>query len=262
MHVTVVMYHYVRPLTSSKYPTLKALDLPLFQEQIGYIKKQYTVISGYELIHAVTLGEKLPPKALLLTFDDGYTDHFRYAFPILQKEKLTGCFFPPAKSILERKALDANKIHFFLASQPDTAEIIQHINQELDTNREKYGLQHFDYYWDKLTTSNRFDSADVIYIKRILQHELPEELRNTITDQLFRRFVPEHESDFANELYMDLEQVAYLLRGLRGAQRMDAAGVVGTGPVRESLAAGSSGVPSIARSTEKTGPGANAPGPV
>lgn len=210
MNVTIVMYHYVRPLKSSKHPTLKALDLPLFQEQIAYIKKHYTVISGYELIHAVTHGEKLPPKALLLTFDDGYSDHFAYAFPILQKEKLTGCFFPPARSILDRKVLDANKIHFVLAAQPDTADIIQHINQELDTNREKYGLQPFETYWDKLTTSNRFDTSDVIYIKRMLQHELPEELRNTITDNLFKRFVQVHESAFADELYMDLEQVTHL----------------------------------------------------
>ena len=49
-------------------------------------------------------------------------------------------------------------------------------------------------------------------MKRMLQLELPEELRNLVTDNLFRRFVTDDEESFSNELYMSIEQITCLQR--------------------------------------------------
>lgn len=47
----------------------------------------------------------------------------------------------------------------------------------------------------------------MIFVKRTLQVELDEALRNLITDHLFQEFVTENEGAFVSELYMSMEQV-------------------------------------------------------
>ena len=49
----VVMYHYVRDLSHSRYPQIKGLDLLLFREQIKYLKEVFHVITMEEVIAAV-----------------------------------------------------------------------------------------------------------------------------------------------------------------------------------------------------------------
>lgn len=66
------MYHYTRDLIHSRYPQIKGLDLPLFREQIAYMKHNFNIVTMEEVIEAVNGKAKLPEQALLLTFDDGY----------------------------------------------------------------------------------------------------------------------------------------------------------------------------------------------
>jgi peptidoglycan/xylan/chitin deacetylase (PgdA/CDA1 family) len=114
------MYHYVRDLMNSKYPEIKGLDVKLFEEQLQFILKYFTVIRMEELIEAVERGTNhLPNNSLLLSFDDGYMDHFEHVFPVLNKLGIQGSFFPAAKAIQECRVLDVNKIHFILASVRD-----------------------------------------------------------------------------------------------------------------------------------------------
>jgi len=117
--LTIVMYHYVRPLALTRFPKIKGLDLPLFEEQLGYLAKHYSLISMEDLIDAIENRCQLPPRPALLTFDDGYLDHYAYVFPRLAERNLHGAFFPVSCAALDRKILDVNKIHFTLASDVD-----------------------------------------------------------------------------------------------------------------------------------------------
>lgn len=209
---TIVMYHYVRELRRSRYPEIKGLSVDDFKGQIKYIKKHYNVISADDLMDAAESDAELPPRALLLTFDDAYLDHFINVFPILDAEKLPGCFFPPVKCILERQVLDVNKIHFILAATADKNRLVDYIDRAVDARRAANDLPPRDYYWRKCAIANRFDPAEVLYIKRMLQRELPERLRNQIIDELFHEYVSADEQAFAQELYMNAEQIACLQR--------------------------------------------------
>ena len=212
MNLSIIMYHYVRELRYSRFPEVKGLPTDQFREQIGYIKKYYDVISGDELLSVVESGEALPPRALLLTFDDGYVDHFTQVFPILDRERVPACFFPPAKCILEGKVLDVNKIHFVLASVPNKGDIVDYIFHMLDEYGAHFQTQDKNYYWDKLAVENRFDPKEVVFIKRILQRELPEELRQITINSLFQKYVSSDEVSFSKELYMTIDQIMCLSR--------------------------------------------------
>ena len=109
------MYHYVRPIKKSLYPLIKGLELNAFKMQLNYLEKNYKIITMESLIEFAKNDKSLPENPCLLTFDDGYKDHYSYVFPELKKRGIQGSFFPPAKGILEKKVLDVHKIHFILA---------------------------------------------------------------------------------------------------------------------------------------------------
>lgn len=207
--LTIIMYHYVRDLKNSRFPEIKGLDVEVFKEQISYLEKNYHFVTAEQVIAAFKKEEKLPSKAVLLTFDDAYIDHYTNVFPILEPKKIQGCFYPPVKAITEHSVLDVNKVHFILASTPKEqfGHLLEKIKQLLIQYQEEYQLNTYDYYFEKLAVANRFDSKEVIFVKRLLQVELPEKLRNIITKQLFTEAVKMEEEVFSRELYMNKDQM-------------------------------------------------------
>lgn len=208
---TIVMYHYVRELPYTRYPEIKGLTTSLFREQVLYLQKHYNFVRAKDLI-AARDGEALPPNAVWLTFDDGYIDHYMNVFPLLDELGIEGAFFPPAKAILNHEVLGVNKIHFILASAKNMDGLLGDVYHLLDEYRAEYSLESNEYYWYKLAQANRFDPAEVIFVKRLLQVELPEATRKKITDVMFRKYVTEDEAAFSRELYMNEEQLNCMLR--------------------------------------------------
>jgi peptidoglycan/xylan/chitin deacetylase (PgdA/CDA1 family) len=210
--LTIVMYHYVRDLKHSRYPEIKGLDIRLFKEQILYLKRFYTFVTMEQVIDCIDNQVSLPDKAVLLSFDDGYIDHFTNVFPILLEHGIQGSFFPPVKAIKEHRVLDVNKVHFILAIIDDIKELVREIFKILDKHREEYQLDSNEDYYERLAKANRFDNKDVIFVKRILQLELNEDLRLIITDILFKKYIGINEEAFSRELYMNIDQIKTLKR--------------------------------------------------
>jgi len=211
-NVTIVMYHYIRDLENSRYPYIKGLDINLFKEQINYMRKHYHIITMEEVIHSIDNQVQIPDKSVLLTFDDAYSDHYTNVFPILDKYKLQGSFYPPSKAITEHTVLDVNKIHFILASVEGKSILINDLKELVKFHQKEYQLEDFDYYYKKLAQSSRMDTKDVIFIKRLLQVELVEDLRIKIVDTLFEKYIGMSEDAFSRELYMNEEQLKHMLR--------------------------------------------------
>jgi peptidoglycan/xylan/chitin deacetylase (PgdA/CDA1 family) len=90
------MYHYVsRPPTGAD---IYRRDLSVTPEQfaahIRYLKEAgYTTITLDDLLYALTQGRPLPPKPIILTFDDGYSDNYDNAFPVLRAAGDVATFF-------------------------------------------------------------------------------------------------------------------------------------------------------------------------
>ena len=209
----IAMYHYVRDLENSRYPNIKGLDVRLFKQQIEYLKNNFTLITIEDIINYFDNWKKIPDNSALLTFDDGYIDHYTTVFPILQENGIQGSFFIPGKTFTENVLLDVNKIHFILASAPER-ELYNDVLSSIDQidNLDSYGLPEKDELIKLYAKENRFDTAETIFVKRMLQTVLPECIRNTISSQLFDKYVGIDETVFAKELYMNIDQIKCMKR--------------------------------------------------
>jgi len=201
----IVMFHYVRPIKYSVYSEIKGLEVTRFKSQIKFFREKF----GYQNVDFLFdyTSKKILNTPVILTFDDGLKDHFKHVYPILKSEKIQGLFFPPAKPILEKIVLDVHKIHFILASKIDKSKIIDEIFEKILYFQKDFELENPSIYWDKLAIPNRFDTGDIIFIKRILQRELPLKVRTAITSYLFEKYVSSNESEFSKELYLSINEI-------------------------------------------------------
>ena len=211
--IYISMYHYVRDLKNSRYPEIKGMDVSLFKQQIAFFKENFNPVTIEEVIAHFDNGYQLPERPLLLTFDDGYIDNFTTAFPILQEEGIQGSFFIPGKTFTENVLLDVNKIHFVLACAP-IDELYSDVVNEIDhlISNNEYSEMTKEEMIEKYAVANRFDPKEVIFVKRVLQMVLPEEIRNRISSELFKKYVGIDEDKFARELYMNIDQIKCMKR--------------------------------------------------
>jgi peptidoglycan/xylan/chitin deacetylase (PgdA/CDA1 family) len=202
---TIVMYHVVRPAAAGPFPRLKGMEVAAFRGQLQYIRAHYTIVGLFDLVAAAEGAQPLPPRAMVLTFDDGYAGHYRWVFPLLADAGVPAAFFPVASALLDRRVIDVNKVQFILAASEDVERLVAEIDAAIE--REHPRLPTPAEYRDRWWKGSRWDPPQVVYVKRLLQHALPESVRRPLVDELFRTLVSRDERGFAAELYMDTDQM-------------------------------------------------------
>lgn len=80
----IIMYHSM--LKDSKYQGQYVVSPDEFEKDLQYLQKNgYTTIFMKDLIDYVDNQSELPPKPIVITFDDGYYNNYLYAYPLAQK---------------------------------------------------------------------------------------------------------------------------------------------------------------------------------
>ncbi|WP_281885012.1 polysaccharide deacetylase family protein [Paenibacillus sp. YYML68] len=95
--VAVLMYHHVHPTDRSS----STISPDLFREQLAFLKAngyQFITLDAFKRFYE---GEPVPDKAVLVTFDDGYTSFHEHALPILKELDV------PAVNFIVTEDLDA-----------------------------------------------------------------------------------------------------------------------------------------------------------
>lgn len=212
--VTIVTYHYVRPVADSEWPGIKGLELAQFMGQLDYIQRYYTPVSIDDLILAGRDNKyPLPVNAILLSFDDGYKDHWQYVYPELRRRGISGVFYAPARSLIDRELLDVNKVHFVLAAISDHSKLVAHIDGVIKEHALILDLPAVSDFHHAFMKPSRWDPAPTVYVKRTLQHGLPASLRTSIANDLFMKFVSKDVATFAEELYLSPAQAREMIDG-------------------------------------------------
>lgn len=210
--ITIVMYHYVRERLSSRYPELKFLEFKNFISQLNYLQKNYTLIKVEDMVDYLQGNTTIPERACLLTFDDGYLDHYLYVFPELYKRGIQGAFYPPCAATKRNKVMEVNKIQLILASigYNNITRLIKELKNSYITLHDKEefnSLADFDTLYYQYAKPSRFDSADVMFVKAMLQYALPHSLRSSIIQHLYDQFVAIDEKILSSELYMSIDML-------------------------------------------------------
>ena len=93
----VLTFHRIDdpPAQPHLYPEMISATPAQFADQLEHLASHYRVISIEQVIDAVNGTNQLPPRAVLLTFDDAYSDFSRHAWPVLKSYGLPAVLFVP-----------------------------------------------------------------------------------------------------------------------------------------------------------------------
>ena len=87
----ILIYHRVSPV---RLPWPSDVVSPgEFEREIAYLRKAAEIIPLDWLVARLREGKNLPSRTVVITFDDGYKDNYKIAFPILQKYNVPATIF-------------------------------------------------------------------------------------------------------------------------------------------------------------------------
>jgi peptidoglycan/xylan/chitin deacetylase (PgdA/CDA1 family) len=92
--LAVLTYHRVTDGPIDGNPALVSASVAEFRRQVEHLAEHATVVSMREVLAARRSG-RLPPRAVLLTFDDAYACFAQHAWPIIREAGLSATLFVP-----------------------------------------------------------------------------------------------------------------------------------------------------------------------
>jgi len=96
LRVPILMYHYVGDLPPNADDIRIGLTISTqtFRNHLRYLSQEgYSTITLDDLDRALNDGLPLPPRPIVLSFDDGHIDHYTNVLPALREFGFIGTFF-------------------------------------------------------------------------------------------------------------------------------------------------------------------------
>ena len=201
---TVVMYHYVRNVEATPFTGIKALSVADFERQLDWLQAQRTVID-YATFEALLDGQaRVEGPTALLTFDDGFVDHYEAVFPVLKQRGLSGVFFLAGMPMdVPPGLLNVHRTHFLLARLGMSA-MMREVAKELADGAADGTLPSRDGVY-------RYDERHDRSLKQLLNYELPFDVADVVLGRLFERHLGSP-SAFASGLYLSKAMVDEMVR--------------------------------------------------
>jgi peptidoglycan/xylan/chitin deacetylase (PgdA/CDA1 family) len=111
-HVPILMYHRVVPTAEAGNSAPGLVVSPeLFSAQMqALFEAGWRTITLRDLAEAMRNARTLPPRTFAITFDDGWSDGYDYAYPIMQKYGYVGVFFVISGRINQPGAMTSEQL--------------------------------------------------------------------------------------------------------------------------------------------------------
>ena len=194
-----IMYHYIRP-NKDEFPFFRHLHIDNFIKQLEYFGNEYGFVDKKAFLDCLKTGNK--PNGVILTFDDGFSDHFEYVLPELIKRKIWGIFYIPILPLLKNKLLDVHRIHALIGKFGGDV-IAEAIESLIDSSM----LSHFHIEeFQRATYSRQNNDKNTNYVKRLLNYFIDNKYKEVVIDDLMARFF-EFENTLAKDFYMTKDQL-------------------------------------------------------
>ncbi|MDX9860731.1 MAG: polysaccharide deacetylase family protein [Rhodospirillales bacterium] len=179
-----IMYHYVREGDASM-PYFRHLDFANFRRQLDFFESEYGFVERDEFDAFLAKGT-MPKKAgkVLLTFDDGFSDHYDYVYPELMRRRLWGAFYVPASPYLDNAMLDVHRIHLLcgtVAGQDLVNATVALVHEDMMPDSRVSGFRNATY-----TKQNNIQG--ITEVKRILNYYIDYKYRNYVVSKLCDKY--------------------------------------------------------------------------
>ena len=118
--LTVAMFHRILPPADPRHAGADpewTMTPTAFAGCLGFFRKHYHVVSPAQVFAALGSGAPLPPRALLITFDDGWADTAEYAQPLLAEFAMPALVFVAGCAIDETAAFWQEHVYSYLATE-------------------------------------------------------------------------------------------------------------------------------------------------
>lgn len=92
--VAILCYHGVvsRDCSHTRFQYENTVSVAEFESHLRFIRHHFKLVSGADVLAALHGSRPLPPRALLVTFDDGYKNNLTLAAPLLRKYDVPAIF--------------------------------------------------------------------------------------------------------------------------------------------------------------------------
>lgn len=120
--LTVSMFHRVLPATDPRYAGADpewTMTPQSLAECLVFFRRHYHVVSAAEVFAAMRGERRLPPRAMLVTFDDGWADTAEYAQPVLEQHGVQALIFVAGGAIDRAEPFWEERVFSFLATHKD-----------------------------------------------------------------------------------------------------------------------------------------------
>ena len=202
-----VMYHYVRDRNCGPEDGIQGLTSAEFEAQIDALSADLTPIDWTTFVGWRNGETIIPDASLLLTFDDGLSDHAEVVAPILESHSLHGIFFVSTAVLVHQRMDTAHQIHLLISRLGDRALSIS-VDEWLSANEPAVRLETSA----DSTEAQRvyhYESPQRAELKYLLTRLLPTEIRRKLIDELFEYYVGDNR-EYASRWYMQWDQLADL----------------------------------------------------
>ena len=174
--VVVLAYHSIRKSKFNPYGT--SVRPEYFQEHMAWLKKNHPVISLSDFI-LKKREEIIFDSTVVLTFDDGYADHYTKARPVLEKLSLPATFFVITGTVMAGESNWWERLESLLPF-----------------------AEHFPEAW-------KFEAGEKTHCLRFQSD--PKKVRSVLSSGVF--------DDFPKNLKKNLIQLSFILRDLETPER-------------------------------------------
>lgn len=199
-----VNYHYLRDSFDYPYEGIWGITPQQFERQLLTLSGAGTWISGDDLLDAVRGRRSLPERALLVTFDDGFHEHYDAAWPILKKLGIPAIFYVNTQPSAAGKVSLVHKVHL-LRAHIAPADFLAALERGAAARGRSLTLD--DRFAAEVAVQYRYDAPDVAKLKYLLNLALDPDLRDALLEELFAEVFPGAEASICKDLYLTRDQM-------------------------------------------------------
>jgi peptidoglycan/xylan/chitin deacetylase (PgdA/CDA1 family) len=200
-------YHYIRDTNSEKlFPKILGTPVNIFEEHIEMLLNNFELITPENALNFSYTDYKIQENkiGLLITFDDGLSDHY-IAAKILAKHGIKALFFIPTCILEENLPVNPIIIHYCIA----TFGILKFV-EELNYRLEKYLDNSLSYEIQFIKGKDNPDQT-IKKIKKLFKYDLSSNLSRVILLDLYQTMLHVKYPDAMKIMHLTKEQISEML---------------------------------------------------